>query len=276
MVRVLLVSGPQAVPPSNGAPGPLDLSDQATSKVAESCEVEAFRGPALGLWQALWEPEARTLRLLTDHLSGLPFSGERAKFTQHESQPRTFPEASPSPDMSLPPRPTVPACLNLNLVLRQLPSRPLPWGCLPHCPPICSGLLPPWRLLSRSVPEHRGHCCPPLPRSPCPTCDICLLDAPCSVLAFSPAQPGTTWSRSQLSFTGNDKAQRGHRPGSGGPRGELGLGGPAGPSWRPENWIYSIAGGLMQFHLQSQYQYESFSFFPHLNYKFLEGRNQIL
>lgn len=80
-------------------------------------------------------PKSHTLSALTDHLSGLPVSGERAKFTQHERQPRTFPEASPNPDMSLPPRPTVPACLNLNLFLRQLPSRPLPWVCLPLCVP---------------------------------------------------------------------------------------------------------------------------------------------
>lgn len=197
---------------------------------------------------------SHTPSALTAHLSGSPFSGERAKFTQHESQPRTFPEASPNPDTSLSPRPAVPACLNLNLFLRQLPPDLFlgvpSWLCLP----ICSCLLPPWRLLSQFL-SIVGHCCPPLPRSTLPTRDICLLNAQCSALAFSPAQPGTTWSRPRLGWTGNDKSQPGHRPGSGAPRGALGLGGPAGPSWRPENWIHSIAGGLMQFRLKSQYKY---------------------
>lgn len=91
--------------------------------------------------------------------------------------PGTVPEASPDLDLPSLPCPADPACLELALFLRQLPS----WR-LPHCPPVCSCPRP-WRIA--------GHPCAPASAQLPPAFSM-----PC-VLTVSPAQPGATghWPR---------------------------------------------------------------------------------
>lgn len=204
-----------------------------------SCEV-----PATCPWQTLYELEARVLRLLMDHLSGSPFSVDRTGFPRDDLQPRDRPGGFSRPG---------PAITALSRGPCLSGAGPLPQAAPLLAPSSLSpGVLLPQTLAHRGSPL-RSRLCPAAPR---------LLDA------LRPhCLPSSAWGHRALAsaLQGLTQAQRGHRPGRGGPRGELGLGGPAGPLWRPWNLIRSIAGGLMQFRLKSQYKHESFSFlfFPY-------------
>lgn len=130
-------------------------------------------GPATCSRQTHGDLEAHALRLLMGHLSASPsFSVQRVNCTQGgSSAPGLSLRLLPTRAWRHPVCPAVPAPLNLNLFLRQLPSQPLPHACAhasPDVPVPVTSLAPAdsvpgaWRLSPallclRPPSTHGGH-----------------------------------------------------------------------------------------------------------------------